>query len=491
MKKVASLFLILVMAFTLLCPCFNAVSVSAETDLSGVLRVGNWEDYIGEDVIANFEEKYPNIKVEYSTFGTNEDMYNELKINPGSIDLLCPSEYMIQKMLTEGMLESFKVPENYIKYGSEYIIEKFNSMGLQADNGDYYTVGYMWGLLGLTYNPEFVSSYDMESWSSLWNIAYKEKSTIKNSVRDSYFIGIAFAYRDELLGLLEQVEKGEITKQEYATKLEEIFNNTSDDAIKKVEDALKLLKSNIYGLEVDNGKDDVASGKITINFAWSGDAVYAMDVAEEEGVLLEYAVPKEGSNVWFDGFVMPKGANKELATAFLNYICTPEVAVSNMEYIGYTSCIAGNQDFTVDYEDENGQVETVAYTGVLDWVKKTYGVTEVPTEDNIYEANLGYFFGKTLYSAEKNRQFNTQYPTQETIERCAVMRYFDGETNHKINDMWERVKGDTLPAWAILSIIGGVILLIAGVIVYKNRDKIFKPKKAKKSKYKIVDKRYI
>ena len=159
MKKIIGLVLILVMAFSLLCPCFSAITVSAAEEK--VLRIGNWEDYIGEEVITNFEQD-TGIKVEYSTFGTNEDMYNELKINPGSFDLMCPSEYMIQKMLMEDMLISFPAPTNYLNNGSSYIIDKFNSMGLKADNGEYYTVGYMWGLLGLTYNPEFVVRSDME-----------------------------------------------------------------------------------------------------------------------------------------------------------------------------------------------------------------------------------------------------------------------------------------------------------------------------------------
>ena len=240
MKKIINLVLVLVLAFSLLCPCFSSITVFADENVSGVLRIGNWEDYIGEDVISGFEEQYPNVTVEYSTFGTNEDMYNELKINPGSFDLMCPSEYMIQKMLMENMLVSFDAPKNYLDYGSNYIINKFNSMGL-TDGDKIYTVGYMWGLLGLTYNPEYVSAYDMESWNSLWNIAYKEKSTIKNSVRDSYFIGVAFAYRDELLSLVEQVENQDITKEEYSKKIEDIFNNTSDEAIKKVDTSGNMI----------------------------------------------------------------------------------------------------------------------------------------------------------------------------------------------------------------------------------------------------------
>ena len=121
-----------------------------------------------------------------------------------------------------------------------------------------------------------------------------------------------------------------------------ILNRTDDDTIEKVEQALIDAKKNVFGFEVDSGKNDMITGKININFAWSGDAVYAIDEAEEQEVYLNYSVPQEGSNIFFDGWVMPKGANTTLAEAFVNYISMPENACANMDYVGYTSVIAGD-----------------------------------------------------------------------------------------------------------------------------------------------------
>ena len=177
-----------------------------------VLKVCNWEDYIDEDVCADFEaymaEKGQTVRVEYSTFGTNENLYNDLKIANGYLyDVVCPSDYMIEKMAKEGMLAKISLAEegNYASYVSPYISGIFEDSitwtngGAQESLADY-AVGYMWGTMGFTYNPAFSDSIeeDMKSWLSIWDEAYSKKVTIKDSVRDSYFVGIAYACRDEL-----------------------------------------------------------------------------------------------------------------------------------------------------------------------------------------------------------------------------------------------------------------------------------------------------
>ena len=208
---------------------------------------------------------------------------------------------------------------------------------------------------------------------------------------------------------------------------------------------LKEMKKNVYGFEVDSGKSDIVTGKVSINFAWSGDAVYSLDVAEEENeVYLNYQVPEEGSNVWFDGWVMPKGANKELAQSFVNYLCDPKIAVRNMNYIGYTSSIVGDE--------------------IIDMIDDWYGAE---SEETAVEMDLTYFFGDTVEKNEEGkvllsvdehyigRQFTAQYPDFETITRCGVMEDF-GVKNEAVLAMWANFKANELSplTWAFVIILG-------------------------------------
>ena len=511
--------------FVLLCSVLFAAAFAANIVLpvrstyaaTQVLKVCNWEDYIDEAVCDEFEaymaEKGQTVRVEYSTFGTNENLYNDLKIANGYLyDVVCPSDYMIEKMAKEGMLAKISLAEdgNYASYVSPYISGIFEDSitwtngGAQESLADY-AVGYMWGTMGFTYNPAFSDSIeeDMKSWLSIWDEAYSKKVTIKDSVRDSYFVGIAYACRDELKELKDQYAAGGIDREAYNEALTEIFNRTDEETVANVEEGLKTLKKNLFGFEVDEGKNDMVTGKISVNFAWSGDAVYAMDEAEADGVELSYSVPEEGSNIWFDGWCIPASAQeKELAKEFIEFLSLPEIAVRNMEYIGYTSVIAGDMPFSIEYceYDKNdepipGSEYTVEYTGVLDWLTQYYELETEETE-GCAAADLSYFFGKdaVLYTDTVGRQFSAQYPTEDIIDRCVVMHYFDDETNLRINEMWENVKGETLPVWAIVVIVAVVLLAVAAVLVYRFRDKIFKGKNGgsgKKKNLKVVEKKEV
>jgi spermidine/putrescine transport system substrate-binding protein len=476
MKKVISLITALFLALIPL--SVGKISVSAESDL---LKIYNWEDYIYEDedsgvtLIDDFKIWYQNtyhnsVDVEYSTFGTNEIMYNELKINKNgdsyNYDLVCPSDYMIQKMIAEEMLEPIGTIQNYESNASGFLKDLFSTNGW-----DTYSIGYMWGTMGYVYNPEYVAASDISSWSAIWNIDYKNKSTLKDSVRDTYFLGVAYVYRDELNALADELDKSINTveyqnaKVEYQNALAEIFNRTDDATIAKVEKALTNVKDNIFSFELDDGKNDMATGKVNINFCWSGDGVYAMDQAEVDNVELYYSVPKEGSNIWFDGWVMPKGANKEVAQRFLEFISLPSTAIDNMEYIGYTSAIAGDN--------------------VYDWIADTYSADE--NAETTYNVDLNYFFDNItgertgiITTDTIGRQFSAQYPDEDTILRCSIMQNFDDETLEKVNTMWERVKGNTLDTWLILVIIAAVILIAGGfltIVILKKKNIIGKSKK--------------
>lgn len=417
--------LTLLLALAMSVSSFGFVGCGGEPDL----RVYNCFDYIDETLLTEFEnymfEKTGDrIRVEYSTFDTPEDCYNQLKIYPDHYDLVCPSDYMIEKMAKEDMLEEITMPADgwYKQNLSPFIKEKFEEISWGDKNLSNYAAGYMWGTLGLVYNSATVTDDEMKSWSSLWNRT--GDFTIKDSVRDTYFIGLAKHYNTELLARkAEYLEGGSLA--EYQAALKEMLNDTKASTVDAVKNSLIELKNKSFGLEVDSGKDDIISGNTDVYFAWSGDAVYALDEGDSlaSPVTLKYSVPEEGSNIWFDGWCVPKNAkNKELAIEFIDFMSKPENVIQNMEYIGYVSCIAGEE--------------------IFDWVTDTYGANDGEG------VNLNYFF-KTSGSSENysvvtdvvGRQFSAQYPSEEVINRCVVMNYFPSEANDRITSMWIAITG--------------------------------------------------
>lgn len=322
-------------------------------------------------------EKYGvnDIKVIYSTTDTPETMFNEVKITPGGYDLICPSDYMIQKLISENMITKldFDLLPNYNEYVSRYIrenqldpIEATNKVTKTLEKVGDYAVGYMWGTLGIVFDPtyagrdpdKFIS--DMQYWDVMWNPDYQGIGTIKDSVRDTYAIGLLHAYEDDydegnglqegFKTLREKYDSGEYDQETYHQKFSDLFNRCDQTAIDKVRTSLNSLLGNVFGLEVDQGKQDIVEGKIGINFAWSGDAVYSLDLAEgkeKNAKELCYTIPNTGSNVWFDAWVMPKYDNRDacktlLAHEFLDYLSRPDVAAMNMNETGYTSFIGGD-----------------------------------------------------------------------------------------------------------------------------------------------------
>ncbi len=454
----------------------------------------------GPEILNDFCEWYEKtyhqkIRVEYSTFGTNEDMYNEIVLG-NEYDLLCPSDYMIMKLAAEGRLEKYDesffdetLPENYyVRNVSPFIAEKFaNNGGLKLrkdpDGNDIYwkdyAAGYMWGTTGFVYNPEYVSEEELDAigWRAFTDSRFKGKITAKDNVRDTYFAALGVTYQDELLSLDPSADG-------YIDRLTEIFNATDEDTIAEVEPILLDIKDNIYSFETDTGKSDMVQGKIWLNYAWSGDAVYALDLAEsgktedgedENSVLLNYYVPSAGSNLWFDGWVMPKGITPEIkhaAQAFVNFLSMPQNAMRNSYYIGYTSVIAGEIP-----EDDD--------PAMLTYADYLYGVEE--DEGELYD--LSYFFGAEdgtfgIYADEEQctkRQLFAQFPTPEVIARSAVMDYYDEAASERINELWSRVKAESLEPWTIVVIVVAVVGVAAAILLLKFGNKIDffrrKPKK--------------
>ena len=474
MKKFSAFILCLILCFS-----YAPLSFAEET----VLKVYNWQDYIDEgkdddgakisdSVMELWEKDYlsrtgKKVRVQYDTFETNETMLNTLRTGRSDYDLVCPSDYVIQKMISATekgndeniAIEKFDISAmpNYTKNVSPYISDLFEKNGWTE-----YSVAYMWGTVGFLYNPEMVLREDISTWDFFWNTDYRNRMTCKDVSRDAYVIGSLYVHREELRKANEKYKKGEISAEEMQKIVNTAANDTTAENIANVEIALSDMKRNIYGFEVDSGKTDIVSGKIHANLAWSGDAVYAMDLAEEEdGKELEFVIPNEGSTIYFDGWVMPKGANVELAQDFVDFLCRPEIAVMNMDYIGYTSAIAGDEIFDLvceNYEEEDGE----------------------------YEYDLSYFFNGTLsedkYTDGKaiirtntfGRQLTTQYPSTDEVARCGIMEDF-GDRNEAVLEMWSKVKSNNITAFSYV-----MMVFLAFVAVFMLTSSIKKKLKKKR-----------
>lgn len=434
-----------------------------------VLRVSNWEEYMDEgdwdeedaiefsdgtvlcpesSMVEDFEEWFyetygKKVRVEYSTFGTNEELYNQITI--GDVyDLVCPSEYMIMKMMTEKMLEPYSetfydaaVEENYyVNCVSPYIAGVYDELSIDGEKLNKYAAGYMWGTLGIVYNPEEVTEEEASSWKILMNDKFAKQITIKDSVRDAFFAGVSIHRYDEITA------DAFLNSESYAEDMYDKLNATDEETVDAVEEILSAIKRNVYSFETDSGKADLVTGKVVANQQWSGDAVYTIDQAEEDGVELCYSTPKESTNLWFDGWVMLKAGISEdpekklAAEAFVNFLSMPENAVRNMTYIGYTSVISGGDS-----------------DKVLDYANWCYEADpEEVDEEDMVEYDVCYFFDRedaVIRTSEDQtrRQLFAQYPPADVMERSVIMAYFDTEGNERINRMWTNVRCFDLINW--------------------------------------------
>ncbi len=449
MKKIVSA----VLAASMISASFAALTACSKTP---VLRVGSWADYIDEggknsidssnkSLYEDFEDWYheqtgKKIKVEYIPIDTNELMYSSVG-RGDKYDLLCPSEYMIMKMAAEGLLQKFPetfydtaLETNYYVNNVSPYIEKIFKEGKTSDNASWwnYAAGYMWGTTGFTFNYDKVDSEVVKSWTAYTNKGGFSISA-KDNVRDAYFEGLGLYYEAELLALKQLFEMGTITEEAYKQELAEMMNDTSVETMNAVENLLKKnmnkkANRNFWGFETDTAKEEVAAGNIDISYQWSGDAVTIMDEAEDEEKPIDdryrydYCIPDSASNLWFDGWVLMKDAEEvEAATMFVNFLSMPKNVIRNMYYIGYTSCIAGEE--------------------VFDYVQDTYGAEKDAADTAEYD--LSYFFGDgyklTADKEQLTRQLFAQYPDEETLKRCVVMQYFDNDANTRAYKMYNNV----------------------------------------------------
>ena len=395
-------------------------------DREHILKVYNWADYIDEELIDEFEVWYEEqtgepVEIIYQTFDINETMLSKIELGHEDYDVVCPSDYIIERMLANDLLlpldRDFGETPDYIGNVAPYIVEKFNQIEGNGKNANDYSVGYMWGTVGLIYNPKYISDSEVKDWDVLKNPAYAGKVLMKDAFRDVY------------TALLVALNKEAIDAGEKDIKT--LPFDTSDESIKLVEDYLNSFKESVCGWEADFGKEQMTKELAWINLSWSGDAQWAIDEAADIGMDLRYAIPESGSAVWFDGWVIPKYAkNIKAARYFINFMCKPENALRNMDMTGYVSAIGGEE------------------------------ILENMTDSEEFDPiDVSYFFGPQADSVCIN---HVMYPAENIIERCAMMH--DRGTEELLK-MWSRVKGDSASAWTYILICLVFAGLIAAVIM--------------------------
>lgn len=289
--KIISLILTLLVATAFISGCNS----NKET-----LKVYNWGDYIDREILKDFE-KETGIKVVYDEFDTNEGMY--IKVKKGAdYDISFPSDYMIDKMIKNDLVEkiNFENVPNYKNIGDRF-------KHLAFDPSNEYSVPYMWGTVGILYNKTMVKE-PVDSWDILWDEKYKENILMLNSSRDS--IGVSLK------------------------RLGYSMNSTNDAELEKAKEELIKQKPLVTSYVGDELKDMMINEEAAMCVVWSGDAAFTMS----ENPNLAYSIPDEGSNYWYDNVVILKSSkNKDNAEKFIDFLCRPDIAKRNAEYIGYST----------------------------------------------------------------------------------------------------------------------------------------------------------
>ena len=315
------------------------VLIGCTDDRNSILKVYNWADYINEELLDEFEQWYfeqtgETVEIIYQTFDINETMLSKIELGHEDYEVVCPSDYIIERMLKNDLLlpieRNFGETPDWIGNVAPYISEKFGEIEGYGKDARDYSVGYMWGSVGLIYNAKYVTDEQASSWEVLRAPEYKNKLLMKDAFRDVY------------TALLTALNKEAL---EYGEKdLKTLAFDTSDESIALVENYLNSFKESICGWEADFGKEQMTKELAWLNLSWSGDAQWAIEEAAEMNVELKYSIPEEGSAVWFDGWVIPKYAkNTKAASYFINFMCKPENAVRNMDMTGYVSVIGGDE----------------------------------------------------------------------------------------------------------------------------------------------------
>lgn len=323
-KKIISLCCVCVLMMGLLAGCGG--SGSGEAESAGKLNIYNWGEYFDLDALEQFEEE-TGIEVTYDEYETNEVMYPIISKGAADYDLVCPSDYMVQRMIQENLLEEINwdnVPNR------KYVDKEFWDFASSFDEGNKYGVPYLWGTVGILYNKTMVEG-TIDSWSVLWDKKYQDNILMQKSVRDAFGVTL------KALG--------------YS------LNSTKEEEIEQAKQKLLEQKQSgvVQAYVVDEVRDKMIAGEAAMGVIYSGEAL----TCQENNPDLEYVIPKEGSNLWLDCWVIPKGAkNKENAEKFLNFLCQPEIMKKNFDYITYSIPGSAGRDLI---EEEEYRTSPIAF----------------------------------------------------------------------------------------------------------------------------------
>lgn len=271
------------------------------------LNVYNWGDYIDKEVLREFEEEF-DVKVRYDDFATNEDLYVKVKQGGSNYDVIFPSDYMIERMINEDLLAKL---DKYNLPNMENIDGRF--IDPDYDPGNDYSVPYMWGTVGIIYNKTMVDP--LTKWEDLWDEKYKGEIIMLKSQRDTLAVALK--------------------------KLGYSMNTRDMKELEEAKEELIKQKPLVYSYLGDEIKDAIVQENAGVGVVWSGDAVAMI----RNNPNLEYVIPEEGTNLWFDAMVIPKASeNKELAEKFIDFMLRPEISAKNADYIGYSTPISKARD---------------------------------------------------------------------------------------------------------------------------------------------------
>ena len=408
--------------------------IQAQNDRQQILKVYNWNEYIGVGVIEKFEQWYKEvtgntIKVEYTTYDYPEDMFAQILDGQADFDIFCPPEYLAERMMKHGILSpidtSFveKGIPNWMKYTSPFIDGLLKHIGEnQGLSAKDYTVAYLWGTTGVLINKKYVKPEEVYSWRFLFDSKFRKKVIMKDSFSDIYNVFINYAYYDD-------VKSGATNRNLLA----EYMTNRN---IAIVEDLLSKARPQMKSFGVEEDKRMMADGSNWLSVTWNGDARWAMDEAGES-IDLQYVVPQEGSDCWVDCWVIPTCAkNPEAASYWINFLCRPDIALLCMEETGYSSAIASPE------------------------------ILKAVTDNSIKEAiDLSYFFGPDAAAVHVD---SVMYPKLSTIERCSFLRD-SGDRQEVIREIWEKMKSTRVIDYWQIAIIGCLlgVLAIAIALVFR------------------------
>ena len=286
----------------------SAASGSAD---GGELYVYNWGEYIDEDVISKFEDE-TGITVVYDLFETNEEMYPVIEAGAVNYDVVCPSDYMIQKMRENDLLAELNF-DNIPNI--DQIDPAYMEMSQAFDPENKYSVPYCWGTVGILYNTKLLDELGVPAptkWADLWDERLSGEILMQDSVRDAFMVALK--------------------KDGYS------MNSESKDELEQAKQELIDQKPLVQAYVIDQVRDKMIGGEAAVGVIYSGEMLYIQDEVANLGLDydLEYVIPEEGTNLWLDSWVIPKNAkNKENAEKWIDFMCRPEIAKANFEYITY------------------------------------------------------------------------------------------------------------------------------------------------------------